>query len=367
MKRISLSLTLLAALSLLPADAAPQLKIGDPAPPLKAARWLKGRPVTALESNQVYVVEFWATWCVPCRKNIPHLTALAKQYEGKARILGFSIWETEKTDHAQRLAKVGKFVEEMGDSMNYGVAADDNEGSMAKLWMEAAEENGIPTAFIVGRDGRIAWIGNPAAGMDRVLADVVAGTVDTKAIEAAAAARQQQRDTRAQQREWLKPVSQLQEAKQYPEALAALAEVERAHPELDGKLGYLRYTLLLAHDEPAAYREARRLLTGELKDNAGSLYRIARDLTDPPGRKTKDWDLAYDVAHRACELSRFTNPSMLSTLAEAYAGKGDYAKAIETEEQALTLGRKDPGFAQSVKYLERRLQSFKAAQQKPGQ
>jgi thiol-disulfide isomerase/thioredoxin len=118
--------------SVVTALAEPSLKVGDPAPPLKAAEWFKGEPVGQFDSNQVYVVESWAVWCVPCRKSIPHLTELAKQDAGKARILGFSIWESEKTDHAKRLASVGKFVEEMGDKMTYIIAADNNQGFMAK-------------------------------------------------------------------------------------------------------------------------------------------------------------------------------------------------------------------------------------------
>ncbi len=113
-------------LALASAQAAPKLKVGDPAPPLNAAKWFKGQPVEWFHTNTVYFVEFWATWCGPCKKNIPHLTEQAKKLDGKARILGFSIWESEKTDHAKRLAAVGKFVEGMGDQMDYTVAADAN-------------------------------------------------------------------------------------------------------------------------------------------------------------------------------------------------------------------------------------------------
>lgn len=356
---------LLLALALPASGAEATLKIGDAAPPLKAAKWFKGQPVTGFDSNQVTVVEFWATWCVPCRKNIPHLTELAKQYEGKARILGFSIWETEKTNHEKRLAAVGKFVTEMGDKMSYTVAADDNDGSMAKSWMEAAGEGGIPTAFIVGRDGKIAWIGNPAAGMDRVLADVVAGKLDTQAVAAEAAARQKQKETRANYREWLKEVTALQEAKKYPEAIAELDRVVQAHPELADKVGMLRFKVQLGYDEPAAYRTARLLLEGELKNNAGALYSVARDLTDPGSRKTRDWGLAVAVAGRACELSRSKNSSYLATLAEAYFGKGETAKAIETMEQSLKLAEADQGFPEGSKqYLQRRLERYKADQPK---
>ena len=364
MKRKWLIIPAMLLIALPSALAAAKLNVGDLAPPLKAAKWFKGGPVTQFDSNQVYVVEFWATCCVPCRKSIPHLTELAKQYAGKAKVLGFSIWDAEKTDHEKRLAKVGKFVEEMGDQMDYLIAADDNDGSMAKHWMEAAGEEGIPTAFVVGRDGRIAWVGNPWSGMDAALSNALAGTLDLKVTQAAAAERQKQREARAEERKLFTPINELQTAGKHAEALAALDKLVVEHPELAGKVGGLRYKLLLACDEPAAYAQARKLLEGEFKNNASGLYMIARDLTDPPGRKTKDANLALAVAQRACELRRYTDPSSLSTLAEAWFGKGDYAKAIETEEKAIQLGQPDAGFASSLKYLQRRLEVFKAAQQK---
>ena len=48
---------------------------------------------------------------------------------------------------------------------------------MAKTWMKAAEENGIPAAFVI-RDGKIAWIGHPMS-MDEPLAKITAGEWNT--------------------------------------------------------------------------------------------------------------------------------------------------------------------------------------------
>ena len=50
---------------------------------------------------------------------------------------------------------------------------------MAKTWMEASGQNGIPTAFIVNKEGKIAWIGHPME-MERPLEKIIAGTWDLK-------------------------------------------------------------------------------------------------------------------------------------------------------------------------------------------
>ena len=156
------------------------LNIGDPAPKLAVSSWVKGEKVDGFEPGKTYVVEFWATWCGPCRVSIPHLTEQAHKYKDKGvRFIGVDIWENDTS-------LVKPFVTEMGDKMDYSVALDTipaagkpMDGAMAKTWMSAAEEHGIPTAFII-RDGKIAWIGHPIE-MDQPLAKVLDGTWDRQA------------------------------------------------------------------------------------------------------------------------------------------------------------------------------------------
>lgn len=166
-------------LSTLLAAASLGAELGDPAPALDIKEWIKGGPVDLAggKGKTVHVVEFWATWCGPCRTSIPHLTELQKRFKDKGVVfIGVS---NEKSD------VVKKFVTKMGDKMDYAVAIDG--GKTSEGYMEAFNINGIPHAFVVDKDGRIVWQGHPMAGLDTTLEKVVNGKYDLAAAKAEAA------------------------------------------------------------------------------------------------------------------------------------------------------------------------------------
>ncbi len=90
-------------------------------------------------------------------------------------------------------------------------------------------------------------------------------------------------------------------------------------------------------------------------ENAGALNNLAWLLATSPDDQQRNGTRALELANRAGELTEFQQPSILSTLAAAYAETGDFTKAIEWSEKAVSLA--EPGSRSS---LEKELESYRS-------
>jgi len=105
-----------------------------------------GREVKAGDfRGKVVVVDFWATWCAPCRKEIPEYVAMQTKYRERGLvILGFSLDEISP-------AEVKAFGEQF--KVNYPLVMADGETAEAFGGIE-----GLPTAFVIDRAGNIRHV-----------------------------------------------------------------------------------------------------------------------------------------------------------------------------------------------------------------
>ena len=141
-------------------------KIGDPAAPLTIKEWIKGGPVAVKPGTNIYVIEFWATLSTASRANIPKVNELQKKYKDQGVV--FVAISDDPQD------KILQFFSVFGVSFDCAVAADDARKT-ARSYMVAYGQNGIPYAFVVGKDGKVLWHGYPFQGLDQALADITAG------------------------------------------------------------------------------------------------------------------------------------------------------------------------------------------------
>jgi thiol-disulfide isomerase/thioredoxin len=335
------------------------LSIGDPAPKLAVKSFLKGEPVRAFEPGKSYVVEFWATWCGPCRTSIPHLTELQKK-NPNVTFIGVSIWEQDQE-------KVKPFVEEMGDKMAYRVAMDAvpdkdkaNDGAMAKNWMAAAEQNGIPTAFVINKEGKIAWIGHPMS-MDEPLEKITSGSWDLKV------AREEFRKANEEQAKLQKLQAKLAsaiESSDPKKLVAAVEEIAGEMPALEAQFGSYKLTALIKlNEQDKALEYAQKLNKSELSESPQGLNTLAWAIVDPDAGikpSAKLIQFAVETARRADAKADAKDAGIADTLAKAYFDSGDTAKAIENQERAVRLAKGTPYEAQ-IDELKKRLENYKKA------
>lgn len=163
------------------------LLVGSVAPKLNVEHWVqhgegKLPKITNFEPGKAYVVEFWATTCGPCVQSMPHLAELQTKYADKGlQIVSISsepldvvtsFLENELADASGQKKKIGDITKA------YSLTTDP-DGSSEKDYMLASNQDGIPCAFIVGKDAKIEWMGHPM-DMDNILESVLQDKWDRK-------------------------------------------------------------------------------------------------------------------------------------------------------------------------------------------
>lgn len=155
-------------------DSSMVLQMKSPAPSIKVDTWLRGEPLTNFEPGKVYIVEFWATWCELCVAEMLQLMRLQEKYRDSGlEVVGVAANEDAPTAVEAR-TKLDAWLTEKCSHLSYRIAFD-HTGEMNKLWMKPSFSAGIPTSYVVDRDGQIAFIGHPSQ-LDEVLPEVLNGS-----------------------------------------------------------------------------------------------------------------------------------------------------------------------------------------------
>lgn len=367
------SITILASLvSFCEADAAKEqadrtserikedIGIGNVAPAIAVSNWMQGEPVTEFEKGQVYIMEFWASWCAPCIAGMPHLSEIQRVYQDDVTVIGMNIWEDP--------VKAAAWVEEQGKQlMDYTIAIQAGT-QMESLWMRAASQDGIPTAFIVDQAGVIVWIGHPMS-IDEPLKQVVNGEWDFETFKknfvSDAEVKRRQRAVIAQFEESAKS-----EIEEYLNATEAL--------DLDGISKTA--TAIIKLRPPTAIAEnlfgvgIHRMLTGDraalavefiwenkrvIADDKAALTNYARSIIyDDLFQDARDADLAVALLENASERSEHEDSYVLDLLSRAYL-----LKAIQVQEKALHHASEDAVDIRE-KHLDQYLQAMPGEQVK---
>lgn len=328
------------------AAAVTPLSIGDKAPAFDISDWVKGEKLAGFEPGTITVMEFWATWCGPCKASMPHISELQERFaKDKVRFVGVS---------DEKLQTVTDFLgkDEWKEKTRYTLATDPDR-STYNSYMAAAGQNGIPTAFVVGRDGCVEWIGHPMR-LDSVMEQVVSGTWDRAAakaeFDASRAAQKKAVEARAAMTKARKAGDWDTVIKLMDDQIAALPSTP-AGKATRNSINLQKFQILLADaNRPAdAYALGKTMARDNAKDPM-VLNQIAWFVVDDDRVKERNLDFALETAVMANEAASGTNAAILDTLARVWWDKGDKAKAVEWQTKAVAaLKDEDAEMAEEIK------------------
>jgi hypothetical protein len=261
---------------------------------------------------------------------------LQKKYAKKGLVV-IGISSGEETD------TVKKFVADWDEKMQYTVAVDSTADETSRDWMEASGQGGIPTAFVVDKEGKVVWIGHPMSGLDEVIEGIFAGTFSLE---------------KAMKRQELeKRVREVFQSGDEAEFAKLADEVEAMDLTSRDDL------TMKFHIQVMAKRMEKAKATGEkvlekIRESAEDLNQFAwAMLTDEPFKGSFS-DLALKAAMEADKLSEGKDWQIVDTLALAKFETGAAEEAVELEKKAIKLAREAGADARAIAQMEKALKKF---------
>ncbi len=360
-------------------EEVPPMTIGSPAPSLDIENWIhdgEGRfpKVTDFEPGKVYVVEFWATWCGPCIASMPHIVELQNKYADRGvQIVSITREDVETVNaflerevrQSSRHSDDDKVAEdETGEDESEEEPApltyreltksycltSDPDASTNDDYMKAAKQNGIPCAFIVGKDAKIEWIGHPMS-IDDALEQVVSDSWDREVYREEFAAKQEARAVITQ-------LSKLLRSKKEDEAIELIDDYiangksESSKTQLKSiKLSMLMTRVKTA--QAAANRAASEMLADDSLDASGvnqiawSVYEMSRQ---NQANKNAVLKMALEATQSAVADAGTNAVFLMDTIAHLQYQLGDREAAVKTQRAAVEAATPEVR-SRLVKYL----------------
>lgn len=286
MKLRHCTVTLLAATVLAGASALAE-ELGDPAPPLDVAAWVKGGPVDLADGKgkNIYVIHFWFTASARGRATIPTVLEMYERYKYKDKgvvFIGISL---------EDLATVKAFVEGMGEKLTFPVALD-NERATARAYLGGFQVKLVPHAFLIDKSGKIVWHGQSLRGLRNGIEAVLAGTYD------------------------------MEEARR----------LEGADRLMDQYFQLVR--------SPGKAQQARAIgeqIIAKVQYDEVLMNTLAWKIVDEPGLITRDLDLALHAAQAAYDACGGKQAEIVDTYARVLFDRGRKKEAIQYQKKAVEL------------------------------
>ncbi|NKK40092.1 redoxin domain-containing protein [Rhizobium leguminosarum bv. viciae] len=321
------------------------LGIGSPAPSIEVQDWLRGDPLSNFQLGKIYIPTFFSITCSGCGPALARLVQLQEEY-GDIGIEVIGIAASGQASTAdEALAQVDAWVTKWLPNANIRIGFD-YSGEMDKLWMDASLCFCVPQAFIVDRDGSIAFIGDPDM-LEDVLPKVIDGSwrasAEAKNAEKARIAEGESDVSYKALRDRIRAATDIED---WETALSAIEEGIVLFPEnimfhqrhVEILIGVMRdmdagWIALVQFARTAIERNSEYWLLAAMQDLFGPIY----DYSGLPSAER--FSMGKEISDRILKLcpqqDALSRAESYETIAFYYHESGDNDRAVDLIERAL--------------------------------
>lgn len=316
------------------------LHAGDDAPSLEIEKWLLGSGQEKLTPGRTSIVVFVASWSEASQRALDWMSRRSGAYADAGidvvAVFGQDVSESTVLGRPETEATARAFIARRpAGKVRY---AFDKRWRSRTSWVVAAGLDTLPAAFIVDRNAKVAWIGNPLwppGEMDDAVMQVAKGAFGEA----------ERRETREKWEGVLHELRQLdnvltraRNTGQHDKAIETLERLEAIDRLSRAYYLQARFEIvyLEKRDAERAFAIARGVLEND-RDDAQLLNDLSWTILTTDDAPARDMALAQKLAERAVEASESKNPHYLDTLARAKADQGRLDDAIKLQKQAVEL------------------------------
>ncbi|MEZ5329290.1 MAG: ASPIC/UnbV domain-containing protein [Verrucomicrobiales bacterium] len=329
-----------------------------PLPPLR----IDGVDVS---DNGATLINLWATWCAPCAAELKAFAAAAPQLK-KAGVQIVPLAMDHLAD-PETTADPSVFLRKLGVPFAGKKATAEVVQQLEKATQAAYGQRlqlPMPASFLISARGELAAVYFGPVQPDRILTDAKTLPLNSDELHSAALPFKGQWFKRPGGLNLIEVPLALMEAGQTDDALIfvkrAGAKIEQ-HKDFAKLMTWIGDELMKRGNAAQALSVYEQAVT--INDNDTTLLNnLAWQLAAHPNPKVRDGKRAVKWAEKAATLTDNKDPSILDTLAAAYAQAGDFKKAVTTAQRAASLTKRQPAL---LKGIQTSLKLYQAGRAQP--